>query len=524
MKEFNTFGPTSPQKHYYIDRRDIKTQINEKIELGRYITLNAARQIGKTTILKEIVDKVQDSQEYFGIYLDFEVLAELEKERFYETLGHLLNSWCKEYEPTAPTPAPMRDQGDFVEWLRATSQELGKQGILIIDEFESVPADILMPILAQFRGMYINRLEPSSYSLKSLILIGVRTVASLLEGTQSPFNIADQFTIPYFTQQETKELLQQHTAATGQPFEPETIQAIFDQTQGQPFLVNRIAKILIEDILPKDTSACNDPTTRPITPRHFDYALTRLLNENNTHFYSITSKAIPHRSWLIPILLYNQAQTNFRDPVTAELLMYGVLRIIEGDDFTESAYIANPIYRKVLLLTFTPDLNDVYQPNGTVRHRYLIDGNLDFAGVLDSFKEFMTEHGVRLLKSAKSGRPREISGQYLLLSFLTAALNSIQGTATIESMSDAGEIDILAFFKGKRFIVETKIWYGPAKFEAGKTPLTDYLEAASLDEGYLIVFDDKLADNSLVAEQGERFETTHNGKTVQVYFVPVEVL
>ncbi|MEM7539556.1 MAG: hypothetical protein AAF639_45790, partial [Chloroflexota bacterium] len=161
---------------------------------------------------------------------------------------------------------------------------------------------------------------------------------------------------------------------------------------------------------------------------------------------------------------------------------------------------------------------------GTIRYRYLVDGILDFAGLLDSFKAFMMEHGVRLLKSAKTGRPLELSGQYLLLSFLTASLNSIQGSVTIESMSDAGEMDILAFFKGKRFIVETKVWYGPTHFESAKTQLASYLRATGLDTGYLIIFDEKLASNSLSKTNGERFSVTHEDKQLEIYLVPVHVV
>lgn len=41
------------------------------------------------------------------------------------------------------------------------------------------------------------------------------TIPSLLGGTQSPFNIADQFTVPYFTPAEVADLLTQHTTEMG---------------------------------------------------------------------------------------------------------------------------------------------------------------------------------------------------------------------------------------------------------------------------------------------------------------------
>ena len=135
----------------------------------------------------------------------------------------------------------------------------------------------------------------------------------------------------------------------------------------------------------------------------------------------------------------------------------------------------------------------------------------------------MTEHGVRLLKSAKTGRPLEISGQYLLLSYLTAAMNSVQGFVTIESVSSAGEMDILAFYRGQRFIVEAKIWYDNAKYKEGKGQLVRYLQAAGLPKGYLIIFDEKLNENPLMADHRETFEVTLDEKVLRIYLVGVTV-
>ena len=71
-------------------------------------------------------------------------------------------------------------------------------------------------------------------------------------------------------------------------------------------------------------------------------------------------------------------------------------------------------------------------------------------------------------------------------------------TKTRKSMSDAGEMDILAFFRGKRFIVETKVWYSQSHYKAAKTQLANYLQASGLETGYMIIFDEQLSSNPLV--------------------------
>lgn len=514
MREFNTLGPVYADRHYHVNRLAVKAELRNRIDKGRYLTLNASRQTGKTTLFREVIEELEASGDYFGILLDFEALADFDKAHFYEELAYALARWRELNQPTAPEPTPMRHHGDFLRWLRACVRLFSKKGVLIIDEFDSIATDIMEPMLSLFRGMYLEKHEPRSDSLHSMILVGVRNLPSLLGGTQSPFNIADQFTVPYFSAAEVAALLGEHTAESGQAFEAAVIAGVVTETEGQPFLVNRLGQILTQDVVPE--------RSRRITEADFTYALARLISENNSHFYSMVSKATPHRQRLLPMLLYNQSRTDFLDDATQELIMYGVLRVVEDENTLRYARLGNPIYRKMLLLRFAASPEPLPVDGGVVQ-RYLVDGLLNFDALLDHFKAFMTEHGVRLLKSTKTGRPLEISGQYLLLSYLGAALNSIQGYVTIEAVSSAGEIDIMAFYRGQRFIIETKIWYDNAKYEAGKAQLVRYLQAAGLNKGYLVIFDEKLEQNPLLNNQSDTFEVTVDEKTLRVYLVGVEV-
>ena len=56
------------------------------------------------------------------------------------------------------------------------------------------------------------------------------------------FNYQKLFNIRYWR------LYAQHTQATGQIFEPSAIEKVFDQTDGQPWLVNAIAREIIQNI------------------------------------------------------------------------------------------------------------------------------------------------------------------------------------------------------------------------------------------------------------------------------------
>jgi hypothetical protein len=67
------------------------------------------------------------------------------------------------------------------------------------------------------------------------------------------------------------------------------------------------------------------------------------------------------------------------------------------------------------------------------------------------------------------------------------------------------------------------VWYGLAAFEKGKLQLVDYLRAASLPRGYLVVFDERGEANPLLATQGAVFELTVDEKQLRVYVIVVQV-
>lgn len=510
-REFNTFGPVKPTLHYHVNRVAVKSEIRQKIEKGRYFTLNAARQTGKTTLFREVMAELTAEKAYCAILLTFEGLRQHPPARFYERLGEIIQQHFLAHQESLPNEITLRDHGDFSTWLINMGQQLKQPVILIIDEFDAIAPELAEPLLAIFREMYHYRYEPTFPVIQSIILVGVRNIPALLGGSQSPFNIADQYEVPYFTAEETTTLLSQHSAETGQPFDPAVLTAIYRETEGQPFLVNRLGQLLTQTIVPQRTET--------ITPNHFNRALTDLLAENNTHFASMTAKATPHRSVLLPLLFYDERRSKFRDPVTQELLMCGILRRVRENNFWV-ARLANPIYRKMLILTFSPPNGELYL-NGSFRHRYVIEGLLDIAGILDGFKEMMTEHGISLLRSNKTNRPLEIGGQYLLLSYLTAALDSIGGQVTLEAINSAGEMDVVVFYRHYQFIIETKIWYGQKRFEQGQQQLVNYLEAANLSQGYIVLFSERSLTEALGDRANEPFEVTVQDKSLRIYVIVI---
>jgi hypothetical protein len=87
-------------------------------------------------------------------------------------------------------------------------------------EIEGLNPDLFGQFLPTIRNLYHSR---EHHCLKSTILVGVSNIVGVVGDNASPFNIADNLPVPYFTSPEVTELFEQHTRETGQQFERKVV-------------------------------------------------------------------------------------------------------------------------------------------------------------------------------------------------------------------------------------------------------------------------------------------------------------
>ncbi|HBL98908.1 TPA: hypothetical protein DDZ86_04675, partial [Candidatus Dependentiae bacterium] len=259
MKFFNTAGPVNPADHYYVPHRFNEPEIRQLIAQKKYFILHAPRQSGKTTGLLQLVKMFNGEGQYKALYVNFEP-AQSARSKVIEGMSTILkalkiaifNTFGAEdagYQFLIKDEHTQRITGNSLnEFFSYWAQNSTKPIILFIDEIDSLVGDTLISVLRQLRAGYADR--PTNFP-QSLCLIGVRDVrdyriysdeqqAIVLGG--SAFNIkAKSLTLPAFTPTQVKELYKQHTDETGQKFTDEAIDYAFEQTQGQPWLVNALA-------------------------------------------------------------------------------------------------------------------------------------------------------------------------------------------------------------------------------------------------------------------------------------------
>ena len=84
MRRFNTSGPCDPEKHYTLMRESLLLRGKEHVDNGRFFTIFAPRQSGKTTYFQLLLQQLQDT--YIPIWITFENLATVSKKVFYQDL------------------------------------------------------------------------------------------------------------------------------------------------------------------------------------------------------------------------------------------------------------------------------------------------------------------------------------------------------------------------------------------------------------------------------------------------------
>lgn len=524
MRTFGTYGPVNPEEHYVVSRTEELADFIRRVKLGRYIVIFAPRQTGKTTFFQWALESLASdtTEAYFPIELNFEVYEDYPASDFYASLyKRIYEEIARVFQERGTVPS--KDLSQFLENTELTDhiamleffQQFGaflgdEKLVLIIDEFDGIPRDAVRGFLHALRNIYVQRsMRECPYSVG---IVGVKSIAQLnLDRSISPFNIQDEFTLSNFTLAQVRELLAQYTDEVGQAFRPEVIETIHRQTAGQPFLVNRFAQILTEEM--------NISKNEPITIEHFSKAHRQLLHKRNTNIEHLVTNIRKDRRFealLMKIASYDQGTVfNPYNDLINELATYGI--IAKGTD--GRCEIVNPIYYYCIMQAFKPIVNGLendYFPDDThigFQDYLTPDGHIQMQALLDNFRDFIARVGFKILQVPET--PQEYVGQHLLLAYLEQFVSLIRAVMYPEVPTGRGRMDLIIFHNAQKYIVETKIWEGPRRYEAGKAQLAAYLKLEGASEGYYVVFDHR-------AEPEPRVETEAiDGLTIRSYVIPV---
>ena len=483
-KWFNTAGPCQPDIHYTLSTSERLPELKRLIAQRNYFVIHAPRQTGKTTAMLTLAQELTASGKYTAVLLSLEVGAVFPHEPG-TAERVILDEWkqsVKFHLPAnlQPTTWPEVGTGSLGTFLSTWAADSPLPLVVFLDEIDALSDKTLISVLRQLRSGYPRR--PQGFP-QCVALIGMRDVrdykvasgGSDRLNTSSPFNIkVESITLSNFTLEDVRSLYEQHTQATGQIFTPQAINHAYDLTQGQPWLVNAIARQVTE-YLAEDTNI-------PITVDLINQAKDILIQRQDTHLDSLAERLREDRVKAIiqPMLageeLPDVPNDDIRFVLDLGLCRYHPIRGLE---------IANPIYREVLpkVLAYTPIMS-----LGVIEPEWLsASGELIPEKLLDLFLEFWRQHGEPLFKSTPYP---EIAPHLVLMAFLHRVVNG-GGSLEREYAIGSGRMDICLRYGDVVLGMELKVWkQGKADpLPKGLIQLDKYLSGLNLDTGWLVIFD-----------------------------------
>ena len=500
MRYFNTSGPNIAKEHYTIERTNLISKGIELVESKRYFTIWAPRQTGKSTYFGQLGISLE-KMGYKVAHINFENYKNASLDSFlYCLLGELKNFWDIEFSKDI----------DLAKIFQIISETKNQKLVLIIDEVEGINQTYFGDFLHSIRSAYHSR---QNHSLKSVILVGVSNIVGVVSDNASPFNIADNLNVPYFTDSEVFELLGQHEIETGQLFEEKVKQKICQITANQPGLVNGFAMKLVEEY----------PDNKIITFSDYlkveDWYLRIAIDKN---FANILNKAKEERKF-VERLLFTEDKIPFKiDRESIKLLHTNGLIKDDGNGFV-TFWV--PFYKKRLYEAFYPYSNGETTSilrSIAVSELFNENNKLKLDKLITGYKEFVKRRGFNVFREKdESGNYKSIRESALIYSFETyiqAFLQVVDGKSYREADTGLGKSDLIININSEEYLIETKIYYYESLFLKGKKQLAYYCQSLGLSKGiYLVFCPNDVNYSKSIIEQTETIENPESsGNTVEI--------
>ena len=501
-KFFNTAGPNKPDLNYQVpplERWDLD-DILALIGRQRYFVLHAPRQTGKTTCLLALMDYLNQQGDYACVYANIET-AQVARNNIASGMQAIVAAIADSAElylgqsiiDTSITEYVAR-QGEtsaLKKLLGHWSQKSTKPLVLFLDEVDALVGDTLISLLRQLRAGYNQR--PQAFP-HSVILCGVRDVRDYrIQSSQegiitggSAFNIkATSLRLGNFSKDDIQALYSQHSEHTGQRFEAGCVDYIYQQTGGQPWLVNALGyQVCYESKTKRD---------RSLTISLVDLAEARevLIESRAVHLDQLADKLQEPRVHRVIAEILASGEQQIGDIADDDQQYLADLGLIT---IKPRLAISNPIYREIIPRT----LSWMQQTRLTYETEWYVmdNGSLDMAKLLSDFQQFFRENSESWIQRFDY---QEAGPQLLLQAFLQRVING-GGRIEREYGLGRGRTDLLVQwpldpeqgFLGpvQKIVIELKIQHKSLEttIAAGLEQIYDYNQRVGSEQAHLIIF------------------------------------
>ena len=273
--KFNPYkykGPLEPvrDKLVCVPREEEISKLINGIRRGDYWTILGPRQIGKTTLLRQL-QHIFPKAHY--LYFNFEI-SHSNENNFYQSL---MDQFFTEIPSARRKPSTKKWKGNpelnFFDFLiKFKPKDDNKKIILMFDEIDSLP--FLKTFLHLWRMIYHERYYKKVLNRYVVIITGAVDLIAKTIGKTSPFNIAEILSMKDFSETESRQLVDEPFKYLNIQIEEKAKQKLISQVSGHPQLLQHACFTLVE-------TAADNPH-KPLTEQDVDNAFQALIVTNSS--------------------------------------------------------------------------------------------------------------------------------------------------------------------------------------------------------------------------------------------------
>jgi len=512
MPKFTSYGPVDPDINYYVPRTELINRTLGQVigdtpdKGGRYITVWAPRQAGKSWVLHSVLRRIRENSEYDWIQVikinlqdldwisDAHVAIQQITSRIFRELG------------IDKTEHPLPEKSSDLHRI-FTSEVLKKPLILIMDEFDALQPQVIKSIAGVLRNIYMDRREehdkPTAekyYLLHGVALIGVRSVLGLESKGGSPFNTQRSINIPSLTQAEVNDLFQQYIAASGQIVKQDVIDRVYYELRGQPGLTCWFGELMTETF--------NMAPDQPITMVDFERVYSDAQNtQPNSNIMNLIRKAHDpaYKEQILQIFQTgDKIYFSFDDETLNFLYMNGVI------DYEKAG---NAFARE--MFGRLGRLHDPFIEMDNI----ITDTSLNIPNLLKLYAAYLQKHRAQVLQDAPLRADlhvHEATFHFHLYKYLVEFMQPKGGNVVPEFPTGNGQIDLLIHHAGQVYGLEVKSFSDQYEYKKARVQTARYANSMGWPIVWLVFFTEQIDEKNRA-----KYEVTYHDPQTQVIVEPI---